>query len=321
MLGSDLRGDWSASIHGVALPKILLFYVFTPLADPEAIRVWQHDLCRSLGLRGRILISSHGINATVGGELDAVKRYARSLRAYPPFHDADLKWSAGSGLTDTRGASGWRESVDFPKLSVKVRPEIVTFGVPDELVVDEHGVVGGGQRLDPEALHQLLDERGDDVVFIDGRNAYEAQIGRFDGALVPDISTTAGFVEQLDAGHFDELKDKPVVTYCTGGIRCEVLTALMKNRGFGEVYQLDGGIVRYGERYGDRGHWSGSLYVFDRRMKVDFSATPDVIAHCAACGTPTSRMQNCDDLSCRRQLVICDECATAGRGRCPAHPA
>lgn len=305
----------------MALPKILLFYVFTPLPDPEAIRVWQLDVCRSLGLRGRIIVSPHGINATVGGELDAVKKYGHSLREYSAFRGVDLKWSDGSGLTDEPGPSGYRESLDFPRLSVKARKEIVTFGVPDELEVAADGVVGGGTHLSPEALHELVAERGDDVVFFDGRNAYEAKIGKFEGAIVPDVTTTADFARQIDAGEFDELRGKPVVTYCTGGIRCEVLTAVMKDRGFDEVYQLDGGIVRYGERYGDKGLWHGSLYVFDGRMKVDFSKNPDVISACEVCSTPTSRMQNCDDLSCRIQMVVCEDCSAAGAGRCDTHPA
>jgi UPF0176 protein len=302
----------------VAIAKVLLFYVFTPLPDPEAIRLWQRDLCASLGLRGRILISKDGINGTVGGDLDAVKRYARSTREYGPFKDADLKWSDGSGLTAEPGPSGFCESLDFPKLVVKVRDEIVTFGVPDEVQVDEHGVVGGGTHLAPEALHALVESR-EDVVFFDGRNAYEAQIGTFEGAIVPDVTTTAGFIDQLDSGVYDDLKDKPVVTYCTGGVRCEILSSLMRSRGFGEVYQLDGGVVRYGETYGDRGLWQGSLYVFDGRMKVDFSPDPKVIGRCVACDAPTSRMQNCPDLSCRKQLVVCDDCSATGAGHCADH--
>src|SRR3978361_1054980 len=106
----------------MAVPKIILYYVFTPLADPEAVRLWQRDLCESLGLRGRILISTQGINGTLGGELDAVKKYLRKTREYAPFTDLDVKWSEGSGLdlstADARAPQGY--SLDFPRLSVKV---------------------------------------------------------------------------------------------------------------------------------------------------------------------------------------------------------
>ncbi|WP_350348142.1 rhodanese-related sulfurtransferase [Agromyces sp. G08B096] len=290
------------------LAKILLYYVFTPLADPQAIRVWQRDLAESLGLRGRILISEHGLNGTLGGELGALKRYVRKTRDYPPFRHIDFKWSEGTGLDDEG------RSADFPKLSVKVRDEIVSFGAPGELRVDEGGVVGGGARLTPDALHDLVAERGEEVVFFDGRNALEASIGRFRDAIVPPTDTTRDFVDLLDAGAYDHLKGRPVVTYCTGGIRCEVLSSLMANRGFGEVYQLEGGIVRYGERFGDDGLWEGSLYVFDGRGSVDFSDHAAVIGTCVACGGATNRTANCTDASCRTQLVVCESCTAVACG-------
>jgi UPF0176 protein len=293
----------------VAIAKILLYYAFTPLADPDAVRLWQRDLAASLGLRGRILISEHGLNGTLGGELRALKRYVRKTRDYPAFKHIDFKWSAGTGLDDDG------RSLDFPKLSVKVRDEIVSFGAPGELRVDDRGVLGGGTKLSPDALHELVAARGDDVVFFDGRNELEAAIGRFGGAVVPDAETTRDFVKLLDSGEYDELKGRPVVTYCTGGIRCEVLSSLMTSRGFGEVYQLEGGIVRYGERFGDDGLWQGSLYVFDGRGSVDFSDHAAVIGTCTGCGSPTNRTANCTDASCDAEFVACESCALA----CPAH--
>ena len=104
------------------------------------------------------------------------------------------------------------------------------------------------------------------------------------------------------------LKDKPVATYCTGGIRCEVLSGLMKSRGFGEVYHLDGGIVRYGEAYGDHGPWDGSIHIFDQRMSVDVGTNASVIGRCAVCAEPTKNMLNCRGLSCREQLAVCEAC-------------
>ncbi|NMD62487.1 rhodanese-related sulfurtransferase [Rhodococcus sp. MS16] len=280
----------------MSIPKIVLFYQFTPLADPEAIRLWQHSLAESNNLTGRILISQHGINATVGGDIEDVKRYVRGTRGYEPFRMADIKWSDGLGN-------------DFPRLSVKVRSEIVTFGAPDELAVDEKGVVGGGVHLAPKELHELVDNRGDDVVFFDGRNAFEAEIGRFRDAVVPDVTTTRDFVSELDSGKYDHLKDKAVVTYCTGGVRCEVLSSLMRSRGFGEVYQLDGGIVRYGETFGDKGLWDGSLYVFDKRMNIEFSPEAKVLGVCVDCGTPTPRFRNRIDGDGRTLELLCESCS------------
>ncbi|MGO2658279.1 oxygen-dependent tRNA uridine(34) hydroxylase TrhO [Mycetocola reblochoni] len=287
----------------MSLSKILLYYAFAPLADPDAVRLWQRELADRHGLRGRIIVSPHGINGTVGGEISAVKRYLRGTREHRAFRDMDVKWSDGSGL-DADGAS-----LDFPRLSVKVRDELVAFGAPDELQVDGNGVVGGGTHLSPEELTSLVAERGDEVVFFDGRNAVEAEIGRFRGAIVPPVETTRDFVEALDSGAYDHLKGRPVVTYCTGGVRCEVLSGLMARRGFGEVYQLSGGIVRYAERYGDRELWEGSLYVFDGRGSVSYSDSPALLASCTDCGEPTGTLANCADPECRTQLPVC-----------PAHP-
>jgi UPF0176 protein len=297
----------------VAVPKVLLYYAFTPLADPEAVRLWQRDLCRSLNLRGRILISRHGINGTVGGELRNVKRYLRTTREFAGFAGMDAKWSEGSPLDD-KGLS-----TDFPKLSVKVRDEIVSFGVPEEIVVGADGIQGGGTKLSPSELEALVSER--DVVFFDGRNAFEAEIGRFRDAVIPDVRTTRDFVAELDSGKYDHLKDKPVVTYCTGGIRCEVLTPLMKARGFTEVYQLDGGIVRYGEHAGNDGLWEGSLYVFDGRMSMDFAPGAALLGTCTLCGTATNHTVNCHESSCRVQLVCCGECERATSAGCSVHQA
>ncbi|MFB2554085.1 oxygen-dependent tRNA uridine(34) hydroxylase TrhO [Herbiconiux liangxiaofengii] len=298
----------------MAVPKIILYYVFAPIPDPEAVRLWQRDLCESLGLRGRILLSPDGINGTLGGELDAVKRYVRKTREFAPFAGLEVKWSEGTGLEPGPASrhTVYRASTDFPRLSVKVRDEIVSFGAPGELRVGDDGVQGGGTRLAPEQLHALVDgkkQTGDEVVFFDGRNAFEAAIGRFEGAVVPDVATTRDFVAELDSGKYDHLKDKPVVTYCTGGIRCEVLSSLMIARGFGEVYQLEGGIVKYGEAFGDRGLWKGALYVFDGRGSITFGGADsgDPIGSCVVCGGATSRMRNCADPSCRHQLVVCAE--------------
>lgn len=310
----------------VSHPKILLYYVFAPVADPESVMLWQQQLCESLGLRGRIIISKHGINGTVGGEIDACKQYLKRTREFGPFSGLEVKWSDGTGfdpvvpepLKGVDRAAPWRRLADFPKLSVKVRDELVAFGIPEETVVDADGVVGGGQHLSPQAVNALVAERGDEVVFFDGRNAWEAEVGKFKGAVVPDVTTTHDFITQIESGVYDDLKGRPVVTYCTGGIRCEILSAAMVNRGFDEVYQVDGGIVKYGEAYGNDGLWEGSLAVFDGREALDFAPGAAVLGSCFVCGTATNRLDNCSVRSCRTRVVACE--AHAG-SQCPEHMA
>ena len=277
------------------LQKIILYYGFAPVADPEALRLWQKTLCDSLGLKGRILISHHGINGTLGGDMSALKKYVKETKQYPGFKKIDFKWSDGTGD-------------DFPRLSVKVREELVSFGVADEIEVNERGVVDGGQHLTPEEVHELVEARGDEVVFFDGRNAYEAKVGKFKNAVVPNVKTTKDFIGEIESGKFDHLKKKPVVTYCTGGIRCEILSSVMKKRGFEEVYQIAGGIVRYGEKFADKGYWEGSLYTFDGRMTVDFSDETKIIGECDFCGSPTKSFTNCANQSCHQLYLLCGKC-------------
>ena len=286
------------------MQKVILYYKFVPVADPAITMRWQRELCARLALRGRIIISPHGINGTLGGDIEALREYKREMNRSVLFKNIMYKWSDGTGQ-------------EFPKLSVKVREELVAFGRPEELEVNEQGVVDGGKHLTPKKLHELVKAKGEEVVFFDGRNAYEAAVGRFKDAVVPDTTTTHDFVRELDSEKYDDLKDKPVVTYCTGGVRCEILSSLMKKRGFKEVYQLDGGVVKYGEAYGDDGLWEGPLYIFDGRMEQRFSDHTKDIGSCVHCGTATSRYINCADVSCNKLVLVCTSCQQ--QSWCQAH--
>ena len=278
------------------MQKILLYYKFTPLSDPEAVKLWQKTLCENLNLCGRILMSRHGLNGTVGGDIDDLKAYIRATKQYPGFRDTVFKWSDGA-----------RE--DFPRMSVKSRRELVGFkNDDDEIEVDENGVIGGGKHLKPQEVNELVEAYGDDVVFFDGRNAHEAKIGKFKDAIVPDTRTSRDFIAELESDKYDDIKDKKVITYCTGGVRCEVISAMMKKRGFKEVYQIDGGIVKYGEAYGDDGLWEGALRVFDGRMTVKFSERAKTIGECLHCGAKTSNFENCANVTCNELALICETC-------------
>lgn len=278
------------------MQKILLYYKFTPISDPEAVKLWQKTLTDGLNLRGRILISQQGLNGTVGGDMDDLKAYIKATKQYPGFKDVVFKWSDGG-----------RE--DFPRMSVKNRRELVGFQNSDsEFSVDENGVVGGGVHLKPKQVHELVEEFGDDVIFFDGRNEHEAKIGKFKNAVVPNTNTSRDFIAELESDKYDDIKGKKVVTYCTGGIRCEVISAMMKKRGFTDVYQMDGGIVKYGEAYGDDGLWEGSLRVFDKRMTVEFSDHAKTIGECTHCGAKTSNFENCAFANCNDLVLICESC-------------
>lgn len=274
--------------------KVILYYKFVPVNDPAMTMRWQKELCARLGLKGRIIISPHGINGTLGGDIENLREYKREMNRSVTFKGIVYKWSDGTGQ-------------EFPRLSVKVREELVAFKVP-EIKVDEKGVVGGGKHLKPEQVHKLVEERGDDVVFFDGRNAYEAAVGRFKNAVVPDTKTTHDFVTEIRSDKYNDIKDKPVVTYCTGGVRCEILSVIMKEEGFKEVYQMDGGVVKYGEKYGDDGLWEGSLHIFDDRMQHRFSDKSKDIGICVHCQGKTSNYINCANIACNRLVLVCENC-------------
>ena len=291
----------------MTLPKVILYYAFTPLSDPAAIKLWQKYLCQTLNLKGRIIISPQGINGTLGGDINDLKKYIRQTRSYEGLAKMKFKWSDGTGN-------------DFPKLSVKVRPELVAFGNPDEIKVDKNGVIGGGKHLKPFEVDELVAKRGDDVIFFDGRNSFEAQVGRFKNAVVPDTATTRDFVSEIESGKYDHLKEKPIVTYCTGGIRCEVLSAVMKTRGFQEVYQIDGGIFTYGKEMGDERLWEGALYTFDNRMSIEFSDKSKSIAKCEKCSAPANRFYDCPKPPCNSLNLLCTKCAEDLSSQICNHP-
>ena len=173
--------------------------------------------------------------------------------------------------------------------------------------------------MKPYEVDKLVAERKD-VVFFDGRNAYEARVGKFKNAVVPNVETSRDFVNEIESGKYDHLKDKPVVTYCTGGIRCEVLSAVMKNRGFKEVYQIDGGIFTYGQKFGDDSHWEGSLYTFDNRMSIEFSEKSKKIANCEKCNAPAYRFYDCPKVPCNSLNLLCENCAEKMTDEICTHP-
>ena len=278
------------------LQKVLLYYAFTPISDPQAVQLWQQALCESLNIKGRILVSKQGLNGTVGGDMSALKKYVKTTKSYPGFKKIDFKWSAGTGN-------------DFPKLNVRVKDELVAFGSPAEIEVNESGVINGGKHLKPYEVDKLVEERGEEIIFFDSRNSFEAKIGKFKNAIVPDIEASRDFIKEIESGKYDHIKDMPIVAYCTGGIRCEILTTVMVKRGFSEVYQIEGGIFRYGTKFADRSLWEGSLFSFDARLAIDFSKKAKVIGECERCQTKTNTFFNCETELCHELILLCSDCS------------
>lgn len=271
--------------------KVLLYYKYVPVDEPEQLRDEQRALCQELDIKGRILVSHEGINGTVAGTNAATKAYIAKTTADPRF--ADMEWKISSA-----------DEQVFPKLQVKVREEIVTLGV--RRTGQDVNLDNKAHYIEPEELLDLY-ESGEDFVILDARNEYEAVIGKFKNALVPPIDNFREF-PQFTKEHLEEYKDKNVVTYCTGGIRCEKASAYLREQGFKKVRQLHGGIHRYGDTTGGK-YFEGEMFVFDKRLhtKVN-SVNPTVIARCIYCDTPVSRYVDCSEFACGNLFICCESC-------------
>ncbi|MGC4071412.1 MAG: rhodanese-related sulfurtransferase [Nibricoccus sp.] len=266
---------------------VLLYYKYVRIADPAALMQAQRELCQSLGLHGRILIGSEGINGTVAGTPAAALAYQNDLRSQPGFSDVVFKISHA----DTQ---------PFPKLQVKVRREVVTLGATH----DPDPIRDTAPHVTPAEWKRMIEE--EDVVLFDVRNRYESAVGRFKGAITPDIENFRDLPAILP--QYENLKDKKVLMYCTGGIRCEKATGLFRQAGFKNIFQLEGGIVSYGDQVGDA-HWEGDCFVFDERMTVPVgSAEPKPpIGRCEHTGRATRNIINCLHDPCHRLIVVAEE--------------
>ncbi|HEX9679406.1 MAG TPA: rhodanese-related sulfurtransferase [Candidatus Saccharimonadales bacterium] len=275
--------------------KVILYYKFVVLKDPAAIKLWQQELCKRLGLKGRIIVADQGINGTLGGKVGSLKTYIKAIKETGLFKGIKFKWSDGG-------------PDDFPRLSVKVRPELVTLA-PEE----KFDIFNSSRGLRPKDWHQYLKDHPQTVV-LDARNHYESQIGHFKAKnlIKPKINNFREIKPLLEVLP----KDQPVLTYCTGDIRCEYLSAYMSHKGFEEVYHLDGGIVKYGQEFKDDGLWEGKCFVFDNRMSLAFSDKVKDIGDCWHCGSATSAYINCADKTCNRLMLVCDDCQ--GQTACSA---
>jgi UPF0176 protein len=245
----------------------LAFYRFFEVDAPADLRDTFRRVCEAAGLRGTVLVATEGINAMLAGEADGVSALVEWLRSDERFSDMPVKVSPS-------------EEIPFGKLVVKVKPEIVTMRTPGVSATTKTA-----PHLPPEQLRDWLRD-GEELVLIDTRNDYEYALGTFRGAIDPE---TASFHEFPDwvRRHRDDLRDRRVVMFCTGGIRCEKATSWMLDEGFDDVWQLDGGVLNYFERIEDADRdWSGELFVFDDRVAVDTHLRETDATLCEECGAP-----------------------------------
>ncbi len=282
--------------------KILLYYKYVPIADPEALKNAQRKLCEDLELKGRILVSSEGINGTIAGGKKRINKYMLETQKIPELQDMEWKIS-------------WAEEQVFPRLKVVVRDEIVLLG--KKRIGMDVSLTNKADYIQPEELVALYDNN-EDFVILDARNNYEAIIGKFKNALVPPIDTFREFPEFVEK-NLSQYKDKNVVTYCTGGVRCEKASAYLRENGFKHVRQLHGGVHVYAEKTGGK-YFEGELFVFDKRLHVPVNQiNPTVLTSCKFCNQPVTRYIDCSVAMCDEFLICCTACEKTHTPVCSIH--
>ncbi|MBP9757402.1 MAG: rhodanese-related sulfurtransferase [Candidatus Pacebacteria bacterium] len=274
--------------------QVLLFYKYIPVEDPAALAEAYRIEAQKLGLTGRAIIAAEGINATFEGSVEATEALASWVLTDSRFSDMQIKRSAGNGES-------------FPRLSVKVRDEIVGTGFTKD---EADPYVKTAPRLTPEQLKAWYESNRDFVV-VDMRNNYEYASGHFKNAVQPDISASRHL--PIAMNKLEPLKEKTVVTVCTGGVRCEKMSAYLLSKGFTDVHQLDGGIHSYMEKFPGQ-DFEGTLYTFDKRLTMDFGGDRSVIGQCHLCKRTTERYVDCAEDTCHYHFLACENC-TDERGR------
>ena len=269
--------------------RVLLYYKYVDIDDPETFAQEHLQFCKDIGLKGRVLIAHEGINGTVSGTVEQTNTYMETMHNDPRFSDMVFKVDEHDGHA-------------FKKMHVRPRPELVTFRLKEDIDPRETT----GKYLSPKEFYEAMQD--EDTVILDARNDYEYDVGHFRGAIRPDIETFRELPKWVEENkHL--IEGKRILTYCTGGIRCEKFSGWLVKQGFEDVAQLHGGIVTYGkdpEVQGER--WDGKCYVFDERLTVPINRKEHVVVGKDYFdGKPCERYVNCANPECNRQMLCSEE--------------
>ncbi len=273
---------------------VLAFYFYTPICDAEDFVIQHLKYCNQIGVKGRIYIAREGINGTLSGTPTQCKIYMDDLKSDPRFEDISFK------IDDFNYNA-------FNRMHVRLKREIVYSGL--EYV---NPIRQTGKHLHGKEFQEMMNQ--EDVVVIDVRSNYETRLGKFKNAVTLDLETFREFPSRLP--ELEKYRDKKVVTYCTGGIKCEKASAYLLEQGFKDVYQLYDGIIGYAKETGGK-DFDGVLYVFDGRVTLPVNeVNPSIISTCIKCNKPVARNLNCANVDCNEQFVMCEPCAIEMEGCC-----
>ncbi|SOC44557.1 rhodanese-related sulfurtransferase [Salinicoccus kekensis] len=278
--------------------RVLLYYYYTDIADPEGLSKEHLRICKDMNLKGRILLAHEGINGTVSGTVEDTNKYKNYMEKHPLFKGIVFKVDEAEGHA-------------FKKMHVRPRPELVNLSLEDD--VDPREVTG--EYLSPAEFYEEMQK--EDTVVLDVRNTYEYDVGHFRGAIRPEVETFRDTPEWVRENR-ELFEGKKVLTYCTGGIRCEKFTGWLKREGFEDVGQLHGGVASYAKDPETKGQlWDGMMYVFDERLTVPINQVEHtVVGRDHYDDTPCERYINCANPECNAQIIASEENQAYHLGGC-----
>lgn len=269
--------------------RVLLYYLYAPIENHEEFAAEHLAACKALELKGRILVASEGINGTVSGTIEQTDNYMDMMKSDPRFADIVFKIDEADGHA-------------FKKMHVRPRNELVTLRLEDDINPNQTT----GKYLSPkEFFEQMQDEN---TIVLDARNDYEFDLGHFRGAIKPEITNFRELPEWVRENK-QMFEGKKILTYCTGGIRCEKFSGWLVEEGFEDVSQLHGGIATYGKDPEVQGElWDGQMYVFDERIAVPINQKEHVIVgRDIYSGEPCERYVNCANPECNKKILCSEE--------------
>ncbi|UII26649.1 rhodanese-related sulfurtransferase [Fulvivirga maritima] len=276
----------------------LSFYKYVKLSDPQDFRDKLYNDYSNLGVYGRIYVANEGVNAQISVPAERYEEYAEYMNNSEQLNGAHLN----NAIED--------DGKSFFKLKIQVRKKILADGLNDTTF----DVTNKGVHLTAEDFNKLAEDPN--TILLDMRNHYETEVGHFKDAICPDVDTfrdSLPIIEEM----LEDKKDKNLLMYCTGGIRCEKASAYYKHKGFKNVFQLQGGIIEYARQVNEQGienKFIGKNFVFDERLGERIS--DDVISHCHQCGKPCDDHTNCKNDGCHLLFIQCKECAEKYEGCC-----
>lgn len=295
------KDELRARIQADNTPRTTLsFYRYVILEDAQAFRDLLYKEWHELGVLGRIYLAYEGVNAQLSVPTANFEAFRKQIDSHPQFKDVPFKIAVED------------DGKSFIKLVIKVRKKIVADGLDD----NTFDVTNVGKHLSAEEFNEAMNTPG--VVVVDMRNHYEAEVGRFEGAITPDVDT---FREELPwvVENLKDKKDHKVLMYCTGGIRCEKASAYLRHHGFEDVNQLHGGIISYAQEIKQKGiesKFKGKNFVFDERLGERI--TDDILSNCHQCGEPCDTHTNCANVDCNLLFIQCENCQKEFNGCCSA---